>query len=484
MNSWSPALTRGICLHLLCSFFFVTSLAYASENDLEILEKSSKAFASVARQAKPAVVNIRVEKTIKGGQMDGWQIPDEMLEHPFFKQFFGPQLRKRQNVPPRLQQGQGSGFIVSDDGYILTNNHVVDGADSITVRLNDDSSYQAKLIGTDPLSDVALIKIESSKKLPSLAMGSSAALEVGEWVIAIGNPFGLSQTVTVGIVSAKGRSQVGLNEYENFIQTDAAINPGNSGGPLLNIRGQVIGINSALFSQTGGYMGIGFAIPIDMVKSIERQLQATGKVSRGWLGVMIQDIDENLAQSFGLKSSSGVLLTGVQPDSPAEKGGLLGGDVIIAIDGSAVKNASALRNRVALVLPGSKVVLQVIRKGKKRDIGVLIGERPVGANGLSIEDHTVLNNNFGLSFEKLTPEIAKKFGYAQKKGVVIREVAPQSPASRAGLKAGMLIEEVNRMAIGQVADIKKALALGKDARHVLLRVGFGQGSRYIALVAK
>lgn len=463
----------------------MATVTVAQEDNIAVLQKTSQAFSSVAEKVRPAVVNIRVEKSAQKQDSFGrGQVPNEFYNHPFFKQFFGPQMRQRNAPQPRTQMGQGSGFIIEKDGYILTNNHVVEGADTITVHFNDGKKLDAKLVGADPLSDVALIKVESDKDLPTVPMGNSDAMNVGEWVIAIGNPFGLTQTVTVGIVSAKGRSQVGLNEYENFIQTDAAINPGNSGGPLLNIQGEVIGINSALYSRSGGYMGIGFAIPINMAQAIQKQLQETGKVTRGWLGVVIQDVDENLAQSFGLKNDKGVLLTNVQTGSPAEKSGLKDGDIVLSIDGVKVDDSSALRNKVALVEPGTQMKMVIVRDGKEKDVSVKAGERPSDPQALMLGTNDGVQNEFGLGFQELTPELASQLGYDVEKGIIIKDVLPESVAGKAGLKPGMLIEQVNKMSVFTLADIQKALERSPDAKRVLLRVNFGQGSRYIALVAK
>ena len=290
--------------------------------------------------------------------------------------------------------------------------------------------------------------------------------------------------MTVGVVGAKGRSQVGLNEYENFIQTDAAINPGNSGGPLLNIKGEVIGINSALYSRTGGYMGIGFAIPIDMAKSIEKQLQKDGKVTRGWLGVVIQNMDENLAESFGLKNKSGILINNVQEDSPAEKAGLKDGDVIVRVDGHEVDNVSVLRNKIALIRPNNTTSLAIVREGNEKNISVTIGEQPSSFSGYNKEDTKDIYDKFGLSFQELTPEIAKTLGYTQSKGVIVKEIQQASPASRVGLKSGMLIEEVNRKAVRDINDIKIAIKQSSNPQKVLLRVRSGQTSQYVALVAE
>ena len=460
-------------------------LAQSTTNDdIAILDKSSKAFVNVVKKAKPAVVNIKVEKTTTRN-FQGGQIPEEMFNNPFFEQFFGPQFRQYQQKPQEyIQRGQGSGFIISKDGFILTNNHVVEGADSIKVTLSDDRDFDAKVIGTDPQTDVALIKIEDPENLPVLPLGDSANLEAGEWVIAIGNPFGLNQTVTVGVVSATGRSSVGISEYENFIQTDAAINPGNSGGPLINGRGEVVGINTALFSRTGGYMGIGFAIPINMAKSIEEQLHKEGKVTRGWLGVVIQNIDKNLAESFGLKKVQGILISEVQKDSPASAAGLQQGDVIIRLNGVELLDVSDLRNRVALLKPGSKAMVEIIRSGREKKVQVSIGEQPSnfsksgsGSNkGDSLEQ-------YGLILQELTPELAKKFEYAEDSGVIISDVASGSPAEAAGLKPGQLVEEVNREKVGSLKELDKILKKSRSDK-VLLRIRAGNYSTYVVLTAQ
>lgn len=478
--------TRGqmVVVLLTISIFMLTfNQAFAKKNkDLEILSRSAKAFTSVVKEAKPAVVHVEVEKTVTA---NNYGQNHEFFNNPFFERFFGPQQRGPQQQRRQKQQGQGSGFIISKDGYILTNNHVVENADKITVTLSDNEKMEAKLIGTDPQSDVALIKIENGKDLPVIPMGNSDALEVGEWVIAIGNPFGLSQTVTVGVVSAKGRSRVGINEYENFIQTDAAINPGNSGGPLLNIYGEVVGINSALFSRTGGYMGIGFAIPINMVKAIEDQLHKHGKVTRGWLGVAIQDVDENLAKSFGLDEAQGILISGVQNDSPADKGGLKQGDVILKLNGTVLKDVNDLRNRIALIIPETKADLQIVRDGKTKNIDLVIGEQPsdFGRTGqLKSGKHSL--EDFGLSFQELTPEIAEQLGYQDEEGVLVSDVVPDSIASEAGLKPGHLVQEINKQPVKNLKDMEEIIENAENPKRLLLRVRSGNYSQYVVLVAK
>ncbi len=467
---------------ILVSFFLFSSLglANASRDGEDILNQSAKAFASIVKRANPAVVHVEVEKTV-GARNYNYQL----FQNPFFEHFFGPDFRRQMpQQREQKQKGQGSGFIISADGYILTNNHVVEDADTITVTLADKSKIEAKLIGSDPQSDVALIKIDNGNKNPFLSLGDSDALEVGEWVIAIGNPFGLTQTVTVGVVSAKGRSSVGLNEYENFIQTDAAINPGNSGGPLLNIHGKVIGINSALFSRTGGYMGIGFAIPINMVKTIEKQLQSNGKVTRGWLGVGIQDIDENLAKSFKLDSTSGILITDVQPDSPADKAGIRQGDVIVSLEGKKLANSQELRNKIALIVPETKTSVGIIRNGKAKNIDVKIGEKPGSTIDIpGTSKNSDFNERFGLSFQELTPELAKQLGYEGEEGVLIGDVEPGSVAEAADLRAGQLIQEINRIPVRSAKDLRNILKKSAQDNRILLRIKSGKYSRYVVLVA-
>ncbi len=446
--------------------------------DIELLDRSAKAFARVVKDVKPAVVHIAVQSTV---EMDSEY--QQFFNNPFFERFFGPQYRFQDPYHrKRQQQGMGSGFIIDKDGHILTNNHVVEKADKITVTLADKTEVEAKLIGTDPKSDVALIKIDVNHDLPVVELGDSEELEVGEWVIAIGNPFGLDQTVTVGVVSAKGRSQVGINEYENFIQTDAAINPGNSGGPLLNIHGQVVGINSALYSRTGGYMGIGFAIPINMAKFIKEQLQNKGSVTRGYLGVGIQDVDEGLAESFGLDKAGGVLIVDVQEDTPASTAGIKSQDILIKLDGIELLDSQDLRNRIAQTIPGTTVALDIIRDGKPLQLKVEIGEQPAdfgnvaqggnGSNPLS---------TFGLVVQDLTPDLAEQLGFKGLQGVVISEVEPGSSAAEIGLKPGYLIEEVQKVKVTSMAELRQVMQQTDASSRVLLRVRFGQNSRYVVL---
>ncbi|MCI5128686.1 MAG: DegQ family serine endoprotease [Candidatus Electrothrix sp. AUS3] len=468
----------SVCLFLLAG----PAGATIPENDIAMLDRSAKAFTSVVRKAGPAVVYISVEKTGKTfngrGQLD-------MFNDPFFEHFFGKKFdRFRQEPSPFKQHGAGSGFIISKSGLILTNNHVVDDASTIRVRLADKREFTASVVGTDPQSDVALIKIKG-RNLPVLSLGDSNKLEVGEWVIAIGSPFELSQSVTVGVVSAKGRSRIGINDYENFIQTDAAINPGNSGGPLLNIHGKVIGINTAIFSRNGGSMGIGFAIPINMAKSVERQLRSNGKVTRGWLGLAIQDMNKDLAQSFGVDKAEGILVAEVTQGSPAAKAGIRTGDILLALNRQRVIDVTDLRNRIAMTTPGSTITLHIVREGRTKDIRVTIAEQPVrfkqATRMRSRKQNSSFLENMGLTLQELTPELARKFGYRKGQGVLITQVVPNSPADRVGIQAGQLIEEVNRVKVNSVSDLKKAVKKGRNPNHILLRIRAGEYSKYVVL---
>jgi len=441
-------------------------------------------FAGVAKAAGPAVVYIRVEKAVKGS--------DIMLDlNEFFNdpgRFFGQPLRRDRQ--PKRQKGQGSGFIVDKNGHILTNYHVVENAVSLTVILADKREFKAKTIGGDPQTDVALIKIDGAGDLPVLPLGDSDKLEVGEWAIAIGSPANLPQTVTVGVISAKGRNQVGINRYESFIQTDAAINSGNSGGPLLNIRGEAIGINSAIVSPSGGNIGIGFAIPINMVKEVEAQLLKSGKVTRGWLGVSIQDVDEKLAQSFGLAKAGGVLINDdVEAGTPAAKAGLRPGDVIIKLNDAELADRGDLRNRVAMLPPGTKATLTLIRDGKEQRLEVVIGKQPenFGQKDENVGDDETpgdVSGQYGLQLQNLPPELAGRLGYQPGQGVLIGGVEDGSAAEQAGLERGMLIEEINHKRVKSVDEAMAALKKTDTQKRVLLKVRIGRGSRYVVLAAQ
>lgn len=374
---------KSIIVIISTMIFLVVSIlsmsAHADENGLESLRKTGKAFTKIAKEVSPAVVFIKVEKKMKGVQDRGFFSPGNEAPAPFgedfFRRFFDKPFPEERHRNYRTITGQGSGFIISNDGYILTNNHMVGEAAEVIVTLYDGREFEAKVIGSDPKSDVAVIKI-NIKNLPTIPLGDSDTLEVGEWVLAVGNPFGLSHSLTSGIVSAKGRSNIGISDYEDFIQTDAAINPGNSGGPLINLDGKVVGINTAIFSQSGGYMGIGFAIPINMVKDIRDQLIENGSVVRGYLGIYIQNLTSELAKSFELEANQGVLVSQVTEDSPADMAGLRQGDIIIEFDGKPVEKVGSFRNSVALKVPGSNEKIMILRNGKPKTINIEIGKLP------------------------------------------------------------------------------------------------------------
>ena len=463
------------------------STAWADNSGIENLRETGKAFASVAKKVSPAVVFIQVEKSVEQQLPMQFSLPfgeQGPFGDEFFRHFFGEPFQQKMphgyRRKPRQQKvmGQGSGFIISDDGYIITNNHVVGDADKVTVKLTDDREFTAKTIGTDPHSDVAVIKIDADN-LPVLALGDSDNLEVGEWVIAIGNPFGLTHTLTAGVVSAKGRSSVGIADYENFIQTDAAINPGNSGGPLVDLYGRVVGMNTAIFTRNGGYMGIGFAIPINMVKGIKEQLIEHGEVTRGYLGVVIQNLTPELAKSFGLKNNKGVLVADVEDGTPAEKAGLKRGDVIIEFNGKPVVKIGDFRNSVALKKPGSKQTLTVMRNNKSKHVNVIIGKLPEQDSSSTVSHGAV--DGLGITVQDLTPELAEQFGLKKEKGVVVTRVSPESPAAQAGIKVGCLIKEINHKAVKSSEVFKHMVAESPEDGSVLLLVKDKRFSHYVVL---
>jgi serine protease Do len=391
----------------------------------------------------------------------------------FFRRFFG------QLPPPGPQRSLGSGFLISDDGYIITNDHVVGEAEKITVRLSDKEEYQAKVIGTDDKTDIALIKIEPRHRLPTVPLGRSTDLRVGDWVLAIGNPFGLEQTVTSGIVSAKGRV-IGAGPYDDFIQTDASINPGNSGGPLLNLKGEVVGINSAIFSRSGGNVGIGFAIPIDLAKPVVAQLKTTGKVTRGWLGVMIQDVTRELAPSFGLKEPTGALIADVTKGSPADKAGLERGDVITAFNDTPIEESHELPALVARAPVGEQVEVTVLRDGTEKSFTVKLGELP--DRQAKAEGGEGSGESWGMIVADLSAEVARRLQLDREQpGVVVTDVEAGSPAALAGIRPGDVIQEVNRQPVESVEDFQRAVANAQDTNTLLLLVRRGEGSLFVAL---
>jgi len=437
----------------------------------------SRPFVAVAKAVAPAVVHIEVSQKVQLGGNEDWQ----QFEDDFFRRFFGQPGRPSRPAPEEhVQRGQGSGVIVDHRGYILTNNHVVGHADKIRVQLADKRSFDAKLVGADEHTDVAVIKIEA-KDLPVARLGDSDKLEVGEWVVAVGNPFGLDQTVTAGVVSALGRTRVVDIQNQDFIQTDAAINPGNSGGPLADLGGEVVGVNTAIYSRSGGNMGIGFAIPINMARRVMKDLIEQGKVTRGWLGVRPQDVSEDLAKALKLPKAAGALVAEVVENGPAAKAGILERDVIVSFGGKEVANAEALVNAVGFTPVGKSAEVKLYRDGKLHDLSVQVAERTAEVDASETGSETL--EKLGLTVKDLTAELRERLGLKKNvAGVAVTEVKPGSPAESAGFEPGVLIEEVNRKPVANVAELKKALA--GEADVVLMKVRYRGRSVYLALRIK
>ncbi len=415
------------------------------------------------KAVSPAVVNISTTQVVKFAppRMRNPFGPQDPFDE-FFNNFFGrmPKEQKRKSL--------GSGFIVSPDGYILTNNHVVEKADEVTVTLLDKEEFKAKVVGNDPKTDIALIKIEAKKKLPFVGLGDSENLEVGEWVVAIGNPFGLGHTVTAGIVSAKGRI-IGSGPYDDFIQTDASINPGNSGGPLFNLKGEVVGINTAIIQ---GGQGIGFATPIQLAKSVLDQLKDKGKVTRGWLGVYIQRLTPEAAENLGLSGRHGALVSDVTSGGPAEKSGIHSGDVIVAFNGKEIKDEHELPQTVAATKPGQKVDVRLLREGKEMTIAVVIAEMQ-GEPGKPAGGGNDASKDFGLTVQDITPEIAQRLQIGNTKGVVVTGVADGSPSEEAGFEPGDIVRQINRRPVSNMAEFTKLAATSKAGKTTLFLVERG-----------
>jgi serine protease Do len=459
----------------LCLLLGVACLPAAeTQPPIDIVQQQGKAFAAIAAKVSPAVVSIQVEKVVEAPAQ---QMPRQHPFDEFFRRFGPPGGQPRQF----RQGGEGSGFLISADGYVITNNHVVEGAENgtITVVLNDEREFEASIVGTDPGSDVAVIKIEASD-LPTLSFGNSAQLQIGEWVLALGNPFGLGHTVTAGIISAKGRTTgiLGAGGYENFIQTDAAINPGNSGGPLVNMAGEVIGINTAIFSRSGGSMGIGFAIPAKMAEPIYQQLRDNGSVTRGFLGVMIQDIDADMASTLGLEpGKDGILIAAVQPGTPAAEAGLASGDVILQLNEKAVEHVSTFRNAIAMIAPGTTAALQIDRSGQRLDITVTIGTRDpdlVAATSGQPEAR------IGLRLQALDETVLGELDIES--GVQISAVEPDSAAAMAGLRPGQVIISIDRESVTDLASARKQIStVLEDQRNLLLLLHDGNGAYYVVV---
>lgn len=440
-----------------------------SKESIAALKQMGKAFASIAEKTSPSVVGVRSSRTVSREYL---QSPfNDPFGDDFFNYFFRRSPRQRQQ-PRRYQEprtAQGSGFIISADGYILTNNHVVDGAEKVEIELTDGRTFPAEIKGTEPESDVAVLKIEADG-LSYLELANSEKLEVGEWVLAIGNPLGLSHTVTAGIVSAKGRAGFGLADLENFIQTDAAINFGNSGGPLINLDGKVVGINTAIAGSTGN-IGIGFAIPINMAKYAYEQIVESGTVERGLLGVRPSDLDPDNAEIFGLKGTKGVLLSQVFDDSPAEIAGLTHNDVILEVNGRPVESAVDLQSKISMLKPGTEVELTIWRDGKRKKVEVELGKRS-SRDKITGNLTTETAKALGFTVENLTDELKEQYGYEDQTGVIVKEIDPSSQAARNGMRQGTLISEVNMRPVKNTREFNQAIesVRKQGLGRVMLRV--------------
>jgi len=456
-------------IHLLAAVFFMTSVLTVPP---AAAKYSPPDFVELAKQLKPTVVNIGTEK--KPRQQRRQQLRpygnSPFGNDPFqdfFDRFFEDQ------IPQQRQKSLGSGFIISADGYILTNNHVVDGADEIKVKFDNGRELKGEVRGSDAKLDLALIKVATDEKLHVAPLGDSDELQVGEWVMAVGNPFGLSETVTAGIVSAKGRV-IGSGPYDDFIQTDASINPGNSGGPLFNSKGEVVGINSAIIA---GGQGIGFAIPVNMAKSIITQLRESGKVTRGWIGVSIQPVTKDLADSFGLAAEKGALVSEVLPASPAEKGGVKSGDIIVSFDGKEIREMNDLPRLVAATSSGKSVPVRLIRDGKEETLTLVVEKMKDGEEG-SVAD---TQDKLGLTVKDLTKELAASLRIKDTSGVVVTDVRMDSLAMSVGIQRGDIIKEVNGKKVERAEEYEKALVAVKKDKVLRLLIKHGDSSRFVAI---
>jgi serine protease Do len=427
---------------------------------------SRNSFAPVVKRVVPAVVSITSAKMVKTG-LEG---EGQGQMDPLFRQFFGGQGRQF-NVPrERRAEGMGSGVIVSPEGYILTNNHVIDGANDVRVTLADRREFKARVVGSDPKTDIAVLKIDAQNLQP-IVIGESDKLQVGDYVLAVGNPFGLGKTVTMGIVSATGRANLGIEDYENFIQTDASINPGNSGGALVNERGELMGINTAILSHgSEGNQGIGFAVPVSVAHNVMNQILKDGRVTRSYLGVMAQDVSPAIAKAFHETEVRGALIGDVSPNSPAQKAGLEKGDIILEINGKPVNDGAQLRMNVSLMQPGTTVTVKVLRDGQARDFSVRLAELPTEQARAEKRSDDVETAMEGVSVENLNARTARELGLpASAAGVVVTEIDPSSHAARSGLQQGDVIQEVNRHAIKNTSDFEQAIRSSKDEALLLVK---------------
>lgn len=488
---------RGVTVGLVAVTFLVIGLVLASQLSLtpstEAGQKSlwtegasdgvsvrPASFANLAEEVSPAVVNISTATVVKGsGDLSGGR---SFGQNGPFRDFFGDEFFKRFFQGPKRpykQRSLGSGFIINKEGYIVTNNHVIKDADEIVVILKGGDEYPAKVVGKDEKTDIALIKIEPKNGLPICRLGNSDGSRVGDWVLAIGNPFGLGHTVTAGIISAKGR-ELGAGPYDDFLQTDTAINPGSSGGPLFDMAGNVIGINSAIYTRSGGYQGVGFAIPINLAKNIITQLKGEGEVTRAWLGVLIQQITPEIQESLNLPTRKGALIADVVEDGPADKVGIKRGDVIISFNGAEVSSQHELPTMVAYLPVGKKVEVILIRDGKKKKLNVVL-EKMKEQQTLAGKTGEQLQEDVGLTVQNITDDIAKQLGLKDKKGVVVSDVSVGGLAAEAGIRRGDVILEVNRSTVADVKSLTEILKRDKDKKSILFLINREGRTIFVAL---
>jgi serine protease Do len=485
----APGVGR-VLLGLILLFALPRAGSGQGEGDRGVLKELGRAFSAVAEKTSRGVVAVRSTRRVTAASKSQEETPSDPSGDPFGEDFF--QYFFRRHAPQDdstkrdyIRRAQGSGFIISKEGHILTNNHVVAGADKISVELADGRTTDAEVVGTDAESDVAVIRIKADNLEP-VPLGDSEALQVGEWVLAIGNPLGLSHSITAGIVSAKGRSGFNVATYENFIQTDAAINMGNSGGPLVNLKGQAVGINTFIVGPGGGNIGIGFAIPINIARDVAEQLIRTGAVERGYLGMIPQDLTPELAEALGVRATHGVIIAYVAAGSAAALAGLERGDVVVQFGGAATESAAHFRDLVAGRKPGAEVELVVIRDGVPKTITAVLEKRPPAEEPRHeppgpTESQDELER-LGLTVEEMTPELAARFGLKNRTGIVIMKVTPGSEAAEKGLRQGYVVQEVNRRAVDTVAQFKEAVSRAlAERRRILLFVTNEQSGAYVLL---
>ena len=464
------------CLTGLCLAALLPTIGNIIADAPAVSHSFSQPFVEAAKRAQPGVVSVKSRLKKSSAKWQGDNEASPFGPDEFWERFFGMPAPDQRPQQQRPRFAYGSGFIVSPDGYVLTNNHVVEQADSVTITLPDGKEYSAKVIGTDPSTDIAVVHIDATD-LPALTLADSSLVEVGEWVLAVGNPFGLQESVTAGIISAKGRSDLDIVRVEQFFQTDAAINMGNSGGPLVNLHGDVIGMNTAIASNNGGHMGIGFAIPSNLLSEVMQTLIKFGRVTRGYLGVALQRVDADIATAIGLDKPQGALVSEVLPSSPAEKAGLLSGDVILELGGKKLDSLGALRGAVTLMKPGDEAVMTIRRNGENMTITAIVAENPegTGQDASSIEEVT------GLMLEPITAELAKRYNLDAKTGLLIVRIDPESQAYQTGLRNGHVILAVNGHSVATVDDFARIVQSTSSGGRLLLQVKIGQTIRFVPL---